>query len=302
MNVLVVGGTGFIGTELCRELDERGHDVTALSRSPEDADLPESVERVAGDVTAYDSIEGAFQGQDAVYYLVALSPLREPRGGLTHEAVNLGGTENTIRACRDHGVDRLLHMGALGARPDAPTEYLRTKGEAERRVRDAGLDWTIFRPSVVFGDGGEFVSFTKELKSTFAPGLPVYPIPGGGKTPFQPVWIGDFVPMLVDALEDEGHVNQEYDIGGPEVLTLAEVARMAFRAEGTSVSIVSMPTSLAKVGVTLAGPLPFIPFGPDQIRSLDEDNRVPENDVEAFDVSEGDLRTLGEYLGLDRHV
>jgi NADH dehydrogenase len=298
MNVLVVGGTGFVGTALCAELDERGHDVTALSRSPGDADLPEGVETVAGDVTAYDSIEGAFEGQDAAVYLVALSPLFEPKGGLTHRGVHLGGTENTLRACEEHGVDRLVHMSALGADPDARTEYLRTKGEAENLVMESDLDWTVFRPSVVFGDGGEFVSFTRELKSTFAPLVPVYPIPGGGKTPFQPIWIEEFVPMLADALEDDEHVGKEYDVGGPEVLTLAEVAKLAFRAEGKSVSVVSMPMSLAKVGVTLAGPLPFIPFGADQIRSLKEDNRVPENGATAFGVDPDELTTLEEYLGL----
>jgi NADH dehydrogenase len=161
------------------------------------------------------------------------------------------------------------------------------------------LDWTIFRPSVVFGDGGEFVSFTRELKSTFAPLVPVYPIPGGGKTPFQPIWIEEFAPMLADAVEDERHVEEAYDIGGPEVLTLAEVARLAFRAEGKSVRIVPLPMSLAKVGVTLAGPLPVIPFGADQIRSLNEDNRVADNDVSAFGVDPADLTTVGEYLGLE---
>jgi uncharacterized protein YbjT (DUF2867 family) len=298
MNVLVVGGSGFIGSALCTELDERGHEVTALSRSPEEGDLPQGVETVAGDVTAYDSIEGAFEGQDAVVYLVALSPLFKPKGGLTHEKVHLGGAENTIEACEEHGIDRLVHMSALGADPDARTEYLRTKGDAERLVKESGLDWTIFRPSVVFGDGGEFVSFTRELKSTFAPLVPIYPIPGGGKTPFQPIWIGDFVPMLAEALEDDTHVGEEYDVGGPDVLTLADVARLAFRAEGKSVKVVPMPMSLAKVGVTLAGPLPFIPFGADQIRSLKEDNRVNDNDIDAFGVEKSELTTVESYLGL----
>jgi NADH dehydrogenase len=297
MDVLVVGGTGFIGTALCHALDEAGHEVTAFSRSPENADLPSGVDRVAGDVRDAEAVSAAVEGNDAVYYLVALSPLFEPTGGLTHEAVHLGGTRHTVTACERHGVDRLVHLSALGARTDAPTAYLRTKGEAERLVTESDLEWTVFRPSVVFGEGGEFVSFTRELKSTFAPGLPVYPIPGGGTTPFQPIWIEDFVPMLVAALEPR-HAGQAYDVGGPEVLTLAEVARLAFRAEGKSVSVVSLPTALAKVGVRLAGPLPFIPFGVDQIRSLDEDNRVPDNDIDAFGVAESDLRTLSDYLGL----
>lgn len=300
MDVLVVGGTGFIGTDLCRELHDRGHDVTALSRTPDGTGLPTDVETVTGDVTAYDSIEAAFGGIDVVYFLVALSPLYKPSGGVTHESVHLGGTRNVVRACEEHDVSRLVHLSALGADENGPTEYIRTKGQAERVVRESGLDWTIFRPSVVFGDGGEFVSFTKRLKGIFAPLVPVYPLPGGGETPFQPIWIGDLVPMLADAVGDDEHVGETYEVGGPDVVTLAEVARMAFRAEGKSISIVPLPMPLADLGLTAMGPLPFLPFGPDQARSLKMDNTLAENDVTAFGRDPGELRTLAEYLGLTR--
>lgn len=291
MDVLVVGGTGFIGTELCRELDAGDHDVTALSRSPGDADLPDGVDRAAGDVTDHDSIADAFEGRDAVYYLVALSPLFKPRGK-GHEAVHLGGAENTIRAARDHGVDRLVHVSALGADPNGPTAYVRTKGQAERRVRDSGLDWTIVRPSVVFGDGGEFVPFSRKLTTPYVTALP-----GGGRTQFLPVWVGDLVPMLADAL-DEGHVGETYEVGGPETLTLADVTRMAHRARGQSVSILPVPMALAEVGLKLADPIPAVPFGADQARSLRTDNTVQDDDATAFGVDPGDLRTLRDYLGL----
>lgn len=293
MNVLVVGGTGFIGTELCRHLDERGHDVTALSRSPTEADLPASVDRVAGDVTAYDSIESAFAGQDAVYYLVALSPLFQPSGP-GHETVHLGGAEHTIRAAREHGVDRLVHVSALGADPDGPTAYVRAKGEAERRVRDAGLEWTILRPSVVFGDGGEFVPFVRTVTTPYVTGLP-----DGGRTHFQPIWVGDLVPMLVEALA-EAHVGETYELGGPEVLTLADVTRMVHRARGRPVAVVPVPMTVADLGLTVADPLPFVPFGADQARSLRLDNTVADNDVTELGVDTAALRTLGAYLEHDR--
>lgn len=293
MNVLVVGGTGFIGQNLCVELDERGHDVTALSRDPGDAELPAGVDSVAGDVTAYDSIEGAFEGQDAVVNLVALSPLFKPGGGASHEAIHLGGTENVVDAAEDHGVERLVQMSALGADPDGSTAYLRTKGQAEQVVRDAPMDWVIVRPSVVFGDGGEFVGFTKALTTPYVTGLP-----GGGKTRFQPIWVGDLVPMLADCATGEDRAGEVYEIGGPEVLTLADVTRLAYRAEGKSVRILPVPMALAKIGLTAAGPLPFVPMGPDQARSLRIDNTVVENDVAAFGVDPDDLTTLSEYLGL----
>jgi len=301
MNVLVVGGSGFIGTKLSEELTERNHDVTVMSRSPEDEDLPDGVATVRGDVTAYDSIEGAFEGKDAVVFLVALSPLFKPKGGDDqHFAVHTEGTRNVVAAAEEHGVDRMLQMSALGADPDGSTAYIRSKGEAEEVVRESSLDWVIFRPSVVFGEGGEFVSFTKKLKGMFAPGLPIYPLPGGGETRFQPIWVGDLVPMLADALEDDDHVGETYDIGGPEELTLREITNMVYDAEGKSVSIVPIPMGLAGIGLKLGGAVPGFPMGADQYRSLKFDNTTAENEVAAFDADMSDLQTLQKYLTAER--
>jgi uncharacterized protein YbjT (DUF2867 family) len=339
MRILVVGGTGFIGEKLCRELDGRGHEVTALARNPEEADLPKSIETVMGDVTAYDSIEAAFEGQDAVVNLVALSPLFRPKGGNEmHFRVHRDGTDHVVRAAEDHGVEKLIQMSALGADPDGNTAYIKSKGLAEGIVKDSSLDWVIFRPSVVFGDGGEFISYTKQLATPY-----LTPLPGGGKTRFQPIWVGDLVPMLADATEgtapeeedgdeetadaeldeeltpairevgdgeDEAsdpHVGETYEVGGPEVLTLAEVAKLAHAADDKPVDIVSIPMPLAGLGLksldyvpeSVLDALPVPRMGSDQYRSLKFDNTVADNDVTAFGVSEDELTTVAEYLGVE---
>jgi NADH dehydrogenase len=292
MKVLVVGGSGFVGSHLCRELKERGHEVTAMSRSPGNDDLPTGINKVMGNVTAYDSIKDAFEGKDAVYNLVALSPLFKPKGGnQMHDKVHRQGTENVVRAAEKHGVGHYVHMSALGADPDGPTAYIRSKGEAEQIVTESVLDYTIFRPSVVFGDGGEFISFTKLLAPPY-----VTPLPGGGETRFQPIWIGDLAPMLADAVEDEKHVGQIYEIGGPDELTLAEIARLIHESEGKSVTVVPVPMSMAKLGLTVGGAVPGFPMGADQYRSLQFDNTTADNDIGAFDVSRGELTTLRAYL------
>ncbi|SFK74004.1 NADH dehydrogenase [Halogranum rubrum] len=292
MKVLVIGGSGFIGTNLSRELVDRGHDVTVLARNPEDDELPDSVKTVSGDVTDYDSIEGAFEGQHAVIFLVALSPLFKPKGGdQKHLEIHLGGTENAVKAAEAHDVKRFIQMSALGADPDGPTAYIRAKGQAENVVQASELKWTIFRPSVVFGEGGEFVSFTKKLAPPY-----VTPLPGGGKTRFQPIWVGDLVPMLADALDDDAHVGKTYEVGGPERLTLAEVAKLAHGADGRSVTVVPVPMGLAGVGLSIGGMLPGFPMGSDQYRSLKFDNTTSDNDVGAFDRAEADLKTLSAYL------
>ena len=292
MRVLVAGGTGFIGTNLCAELANRGHDVTALSRDPDGSGLPDDVETAMGDVTAFDSIADTVAGHDAVVNLVSLSPLYQPTGEADHETVHLGGTENLVRAAADGGVDRFVQMSGLDADPDAPTAFLRAKGRAEAVVRDSSLEWTIFRPSVVFGDGAEFVEFTKTLTTPYVTGLP------GGDTRFQPIWVGDLVPMVADALEDDAHAGEIYEVAGPDVYTLADVTKLAYAAEGKSVTVLPVPTALAKVGLTAIDPVPFVPFGADQARSLEMDNTVADNDVTAFGRAESDLRTLESYLGL----
>ncbi|MFW5964106.1 MAG: complex I NDUFA9 subunit family protein [Natronomonas sp.] len=324
MRILVVGGTGFIGENLCRELHRRGHDVTALSRSPNEADLPSGVEIAMGDVAAYDSIESAFEGQDAVVNLVALSPLFRPKGGNDkHFEVHRDGTANVVRAAEEHDVGKLVQMSALGADPDGNTAYIQSKGLAEVIVTESELDWVIFRPSVVFGDGGEFVSFTKKLAPPY-----LTPLPGGGKTRFQPIWVGDLVPMLADALEgveptgedesdedepipairrvddfedggSEPHLGEIYDIGGPEVLTLAEVAKLAHAADDKPIDVVPVPMALTKIGLRLADFVPGAPMGSDQYRSLQFDNTTDDNDIDAFGLTPADLTTLADYLGVD---
>jgi len=294
MEVHVTGGTGFVGSHLSNELAERGFDVVAVSRSPEKTPirLGESVERREGDVTNPETLD--FEGADAVVHLVALSPLTKPRG-TTHEAVTAEGTRNVVGACEGAGVERVVHMSALGADPDGSTAYIRAKGEAESAVRGSSLNWTVFRPSVVFGDGGEFVSFTKLLTTPYVTGLP-----GGGKNRFQPIYVGDLVGMLADTLEEEGHVGETYEVGGPESLTLAEMSKMVYEAEGRSLCVVPVPMPLAKVGLSLADPLPFVPMGSDQYRSLKMDNVVEgTNDADKFGLSVERMTTFAEYLGLE---
>lgn len=294
MKVLVTGGTGFVGTRLCAELSSRGHDVTAMARNPESADFGDAAVRtVVGDVTAYDSVVDAFEGQDAVVNLVALSPLFRPEGGdHRHVEVHLGGTENVVEAAEEHDLERVVQMSGVHADPDADTSYLRAKGRAEEVVRDADLDWVIIRPTVLFGEGDELVNFVKLVTTPYVTGLP-----GGGRQRFQLLWVGDMAPMLADATEDDAHVGETYELGGPEVLTFKEVVERIYEAEGKSVMSVPVPLVLADVGLAVLGGLGG-PLGSDQAKSLRKDLAIQDNDVDAFGVDVTSLKTFGEYLGV----
>lgn len=140
MDILVNGGDGFVGQYLCAELVDRGHTVTALSRSPDPEVLPDEVETAMGDITDYDSIEGAFEGKDAAVNLTALSPPHQPQPGTFHDTVCIGGAVNAAHAASEHGVERYVEMSSLGTEMDSPIAYWRTQGLGDLVVEYSDLD------------------------------------------------------------------------------------------------------------------------------------------------------------------
>ncbi len=284
MNVLVAGGSGCLGRSLCRRLADRGHAVTAASRTPDRRRLPRGVETATLDVTEPD-LDAIVEGHDAVVNLVALPTHVQPRGQ-THEAVHFDGTVNLVAASERTGVDRFVQLSALGVDAGVETAYFRSKRRAERVVREADLEWVIYRPSVVFGDGCAFLPFLK----TASPPV-VRPLPGGGRLRIQPIWVEDLTPMIADGVDDDRHVGQCYELGGPEQLTLAETVRLVCGGR-----VVSIPMPIARGLARVVEPLPWPPFGRDQYRVMDLDNTTSHNDVSAFGVEPASLLTLAAYL------
>ena len=154
MNVFLTGGTGFVGRHTLRELIRQGHAVRCLARkkTPSLAALSARVEQVVGSITDPDALRGSMDGCDAVVHLVGI--IREnPARGVTFDALHFGGTKTVADEARNAGVSRFVHMSANGARPDGVSAYQTSKWRAEEYVRGAGFaHWTIFRPSLIFGD------------------------------------------------------------------------------------------------------------------------------------------------------
>jgi NADH dehydrogenase len=289
MDVFVAGGTGFVGRSLCRVLAEQGHSVTAASRSPSWSDAPSDVETVSVDVTESNLVEPV-RGHDAVVNLVALPSHREP-SGQGHEAVHLDGTRHLVAASEATGVERFVQMSGLGVDSGVDTAYFRAKRRAEAVVRESALDWVVYRPSVVFGDGCAFLPFIRRIVPPV-----VAPLPGGGEMRIQPIWVQDLAPMLAAGVTDAAHVGRTYEIGGPEKLTLAETVRTIC---GPRI-VVPIPLSLAGVGFRLAELVPGISFGMDQFRVFELDNTVADNDASVFGLSGEESLTLGAYCLSDR--
>lgn len=285
----MTGGTGFIGSHLAHKLAWAGHEVTLGGLSAEGViELPEDAEVEQIDVTDPETLD--FSGHDAVIHLVGLSPLFKPK--IPYHRIHVEGTENVIQACEDAGIDRYVHMSALGADLEGDTEYLRTKGEGETLVKNSDLDWTVLRPSVIFGEGGQFLNFTESLLTPFVTALP-----GGGRNKFQPIYVEDIGDLFVEAVENDEHIHETYNLGGPNIHSMKDIAEMIEISKGRKLKILSIPMPFFKIGMRVSENL-GLKFGMDQYRSLQKDNIVEENDVANFRKSLDEMEALPEYLGL----
>lgn len=278
--ILVTGATGFIGAEILRHASRRGWRVRGLARHPDRAEalgrLPQ-VELFRGDVSTPDDLDEAMEGVDAVIHLVAIIHDKNQ----SFREVNLEGTRNVLEAAGRAGIERYVHMSALGAEEGRElTEYFATKWEAEEAVRAAGLRATIFRPSVVFGPDDEF---TNRL-ALIARWSPVVFLPGGGKQRMQPIWVGDVAECFLQAARMDSTPRESYDVVGPEILTVADMVRILLDAMGRSRRpIAPIPVGLASVGAAVFESMPGEPFlTRSQLKMLEVENTSDEEAVRAL--------------------
>ncbi len=279
--VLVTGASGFVGSHLIPELAGSGHRVVALVRSPKagevvmrrlPAGMAAAVELRTGDVLAPDTLSPALAGVDAVVHLVAIP--RDWNGGKDLLRVNLGGTRNLIAAMEAAGVRRLVHLGALGVEDREELNYAKSKARAERAVRESSLDWTILKPSLLFGPRDGFFNIVADLVRIPAP---IVPVPGDGKSRFQPIHVGDVALCMRLAVEQPATIGQAYELGGPRTWTYREITEEVARATSRRRVIVPMPVPLIRLvaGTAEALRLRFFPVATDQLRQLALDNVGP---------------------------
>lgn len=279
MKVLVTGASGFVGGHMIATLLAAGHDVRGLSRNyPTGTRKKQGAEYVDGvDVTVSTTLTDAmFQDVDAVVHLVGI--IQAGPGNQTFQRVHVHGTGNVVDVARRVGtVAKFVYMSAIGSAPDAPAEYSRTKYEAEQLVEKSGIDYTIFRPSLVIGPDGEFVAQMSDLVKHG--GLPVplpfpaIPVVGAGTSKLQPVWADDLCAMVTKSLSDPRASDQVYEVGGATQLSFNELVTALAAAQGIHKPLLHAPVPVMNVvaGV-MEALMPKPPVTRDQIANLGRDN------------------------------
>ena len=291
MKIFISGGTGFFGGHLIRELLGRGHELRLLThrRRP----FSEGIEQVEGDVSRPETFEEAVRGCDAVINLVGI--IREfPFKDITFKKLHIQATANMLAAARKGGVGRYLQMSALGTRSNAVSDYHKSKWQAEELVRGSELEWTIFRPSLIFGPKDSFVNMlAAQLRMT-----PVMPVIGSGKYRLQPIHADDVARCFALALERPETAGQAYELCGNDCLSYEELLDAIAAALGRTAPFKPhAPLGLMQLIIPIMQNIPLFPITMDQLQMLLEESVCDGSWQTIFGFkARGFKEAIGEYL------
>jgi NADH dehydrogenase len=272
MKILVAGGTGFVGSNLVNKLIDNNHDVFILARKP--LEISRSSESNINVILKdpSDSLVGLDEEFDVIINCVGI--IREfPSKGITFQSAHVDVVRNLLEFAARKGIGRFIQISALGVGPEKTTGYQKTKHEAELLIKQAMIDYTIFKPSVIYGSGDGFVAtFAGMIKK-----YPVLPIIGNGRYKLQPVYIDDLTDCILKSLNDKNAYMKSFEIGGPEVSTFSEIIDEISDALNKKPAKLYIPAFLLKVQAALLGRFSFFPVTVDQISMLLEDNFTHDN-------------------------
>lgn len=292
MKIFASGSTGFVGGHLCAELLGRGHQLRLLTHQRQSSQVA-GVEMISGEVTLPESYVDALQGCDAVINLVGI--IREfPGRGITFDRLHVEATRAMVGAARQSGIKRYLQMSALGTRPGATSRYHQTKFQAEELVRSSGLDFTIFRPSIIFGPRDAFVN----MLAGYIRSYPAVPVIGNGRYQLQPISADDVSRCFAIALEMPETIGKTFELCGLDRFSYNELLDIIGRVLGKDrVLKVPNPLGLMKLVIPLLQRFSFFPLTMDQLTMLTEGNVCGGEWCETFGFEpEGFEAAIRRYL------
>jgi len=293
VRIAITGANGFVGRNLLALLREGQHEIRALvsERPGAERELPGGAAGMdvrRADVRRAETLRDVFAGCDALVHTVAIPTERKQR----FAEVNVAGVANVVAEARRAGVRRIVHMSALGADPASPYPYLRSKGEGQALVTGSGIPFVVLRSSLLFGEGDDFFP-----RLAFSLRFPIVPVPGDGRSRFQPLHVGDLARALVAALE-RPEITGVHEIGGPEPVTYDEMLAETMRATGKRRPTLHLPVALMKPPALFMGlVMPDPPVTVDQLDLLAVDNTPRRNALEpVFGVRPRPFRGALDYL------
>ena len=276
----VIGGSGFVGSELCAQLVSAGYSVRLLTRNTSKCRhlkvLP-SLSIVQIESYQANTLTSALKGCHALVNLIGI--LNEKgRDGKEFHQVHVGTTRAALNACEKANIPRLLQMSALNAHADGPSHYLRSKGKAENYLKtfsDSQVHYTIFKPSVIFGKDDSFLNRFAALLKT-VPG--VFPL-ACADAQFAPVYVGDVAKKMVAAIDDKGSYNQSYELCGPHIYSLKELVQYTANICGYKRAVLGLPLFLSRLQASVFEYVPGKPFSVDNFNSLKLDSVCTQSDA-----------------------
>ena len=264
MLVLVTGATGFLGRRVVPELQGLGHEVRCLVHTPgrERIFPPRSADIHYGSVLDADALAGAVYGVEAVVSLVGII---RPGKGATYDAINRQGVSNLVAAAKEVRTKHFIQVSAIGASSDRTYPYLYSKWRGEQEVVGSGLPYTILRPSIMFGEGDEFLTTLAGLVKVF----PLAPVVGSGRNRLQPIAADDVARCIALAVDREDLKGKAIEVGGPQQLSYNEIIAVVSRTLGKRRRRLHLPISLMYLATALLQALrPHPPATTDQLRML----------------------------------
>ncbi len=297
--ITVIGGTGFVGKAVVNALLRKGYDVQAVSRNAQSHrdlfPLNASGGRLLlknADVSQPKTLHGLFDDSFAVINLVGI--LFE-KGRQRFPAIHSQCAERIAKMAKEAGVGRFIHLSALGVNTAKGSRYASSKATGETAVLAAFPSATILAPSVIFGPEDNFINQFSQM-AAMAPALPLI---GGGKTRFQPVYVGDLAAAVVKSLEMSETKGKRYELGGPNIYSFKEILELILRVTHRKRCLISVPWGIAKIMGFFAEFLPVPPITRDQVQLLKFGNVVNENGFEALDIVPQSLEIIiPQYLAV----
>ena len=292
MKVALFGGTGFVGSYITRELVREGFTPKVLVQSGSLSKINSPCEVVKGDIQNKNAILETMQGAEAVIYTIGI--IREfPKKGVTFKELHLNGLKRCLEIALKIGVKRFILMSANGVRPDG-TAYQRTKWQADEALKESGLNWTIFRPSLIFGDpGGEGrPEFCTQIRDDML-SLP-FPAPlfyngllpfNAGSFSMSPIHVKNVAEFFVKSIKLKVCEKNIFDLGGPEALTWKEIIHQIALASGKRTWKIPAPVAVIKIAASILDRFKWFPVTRDQLTMLMEGNTVSTNYFDDFSIN-----------------